>query len=198
MPRAIPPSSKPSDEAGPVSRTKDGCLAAGPGIEADYPGFAEVYERGWPIAWSAARPLLACDADADGVAQRVFVRLLDAGAGSWMRDLRDGFFRAAGRNEALTHLRDTSRHVPVDGTLLESIPARGPLPDEITARSELRRRLERAIAALPPRCREVVSAIFAEELTRPEAAERLGISLKGVERQITLGYEHLRSVLPTR
>lgn len=60
----------------------------------------------------------------------------------------------------------------------------------LDARDELRRARD-GLEALPPRCREVVRLRKIEGLTTKEAAERLGVGVDTVERQLTLGMRAL-------
>jgi len=60
----------------------------------------------------------------------------------------------------------------------------------LTAREELRR-TQRGLDQLPPRCREVIWLRKVEGLSTRETAERLGISLDTVEKQISQGMRAL-------
>lgn len=60
----------------------------------------------------------------------------------------------------------------------------------LTARDELRRTQE-GLNRLPPRCREVVRLRKVEGLSTRETAERLGISVDTVEKQMTQGMRAL-------
>ena len=60
----------------------------------------------------------------------------------------------------------------------------------LDARDQLRRARD-GLEALPPRCREVVRLRKIEGLTTREAAERLGVGIDTVERQLTLGMRAL-------
>lgn len=60
----------------------------------------------------------------------------------------------------------------------------------LDARDQLRRARD-GLEALPPRCREVVRLRKIEGLTTKEVAERLGVGLDTVERQLTMGMRAL-------
>lgn len=60
----------------------------------------------------------------------------------------------------------------------------------LDARDQLRRAKD-GLDALPPRCREVVLLRKIEGLTTKEAAERLGVGVDTVERQLTMGMRAL-------
>ena len=60
----------------------------------------------------------------------------------------------------------------------------------LIARDELRR-VMRGLEQLPPRCREVVQLRKLEGLTTKEVAERMGVGVDTVEKQLTLGVRAL-------
>jgi RNA polymerase sigma factor (sigma-70 family) len=124
--------------------------------------------------------------------QEVYVRVYEAAA-------------QARPTAAKSFLFTTARHLMTDRVRrrrIVSIEAVGDLEslnvpvDELTperrasARQELRC-LARAIAALPPKCREVVWMRRVEELSQRQVAGRLGISEKTVEKHITRGMRFL-------
>lgn len=61
---------------------------------------------------------------------------------------------------------------------------------ELMARDTLRR-VQSGMSELPPRCREVVRLRKLEGLSTREAAERMGVGLHTIERQLTLGMRAL-------
>lgn len=152
---------------------------------------AELYARWWPYTRKVARRFLHTDADAEDAAQRVFLRLLEEDA--WRKIVNPRkYFRRAARNQALNALRDLrirhryhdaahagNRHVDALRDLL---------------RQEARERLQQLLLALPRRCSAVMLATIVEGLSRRQVAERLGIGVGGVEKQITRGYRLLREM----
>jgi len=60
---------------------------------------------------------------------------------------------------------------------------------------ELERQVEQAVESLPPRCREVFKLSRFEYLKNKEIAQRLNLSPKTVERQMTIALEKLRYLL---
>lgn len=61
---------------------------------------------------------------------------------------------------------------------------------QLDARDELRK-AQAGLSLLPTRCREVVQLRKLEGLSTREAAERLGVSVNTIERQLTLGMRAL-------
>jgi RNA polymerase sigma-70 factor (ECF subfamily) len=100
---------------------------------------------------------------------------------------------AIARNRLINHARRASI-VPIETIAeLDSVPRaidifaaeRG-----LTARDELRRAKE-GIDKLPARCREIILLHKVQGLTDREAAQRLGVSVETVRRQIKLGMKAL-------
>lgn len=148
------------------------------------PDFSDLYKTWWPVVREGADGVLHSKADARDAAQQVFVRLWESG--DWRRiEEPERFFVRAGRNEALTILRRRRRR----GSLLTrgwSPDLRGRVnsPEDVLLRSERRSTLLRAIGLLPPRCRLVCALKLLDGLTHREIAEKLGISVRAVGKQV--------------
>lgn len=158
--------------------------------------FAELYHRWMPVVRSSALELLGSEDDAEDAAQDVFARLWRNGSGSW-RSIHSPsqFFPRVGRNEALGALRRLRPARPLTAALATALRCSQPGPEEWVARRELMRIVRHRIDELPPRCRMVMSLFVLEGLKQPEIAERLGIGIKAVEKQIARGRVRLREVL---
>ena len=76
-----------------------------------------------------------------------------------------------------------------DVRALHRAPSR---PDDLLDDSEQRDRLRAALDALPERCRLVMHLRWEEQLSHAEIAEVMGITVKGVERQLARGLRALR------
>lgn len=70
-----------------------------------------------------------------------------------------------------------------------------PLPDAEVEQREMIARLGQALAALPERCRLVMQLRWRDQLSYAEIAETMGISVKGVENQLSRGLKALRERL---
>jgi RNA polymerase sigma-70 factor, ECF subfamily len=135
-------------------------------------------------------------AAAEDLVQDVFTSLW---AGRLRLDVRGSlraYLFAAVRNRAL-NLRK-HQLVERDWEIDEAIPdvralhRAPPRPDDLLDDLERRSRLRAALEALPERCRLVMQLRWEEQLTHAEIAEVLGITVKGVERQLSRGLRALR------
>ncbi|HAZ03309.1 MAG: hypothetical protein A2W90_21160 [Bacteroidetes bacterium GWF2_42_66] len=127
------------------------------------------------------------------VVQQVFVDL-------WIRrtnldilfSLKSYLFQAV-KNEAL----DILKHRKVETKYLQSFREKdeqGWFHDQIEE-AELNDRINIAIQELPPRCRDIFMLCRFEELKYSEIAERLNISVKTVEMQISIALKKIRTKL---
>jgi RNA polymerase sigma-70 factor (ECF subfamily) len=66
-------------------------------------------------------------------------------------------------------------------------------PDELFDRAQLEAQLSAALDSLPERCALVMRLRWREQLSYAEIAETMGISVKGVEKQLERGLKALRS-----
>ena len=135
-------------------------------------------------------------AAAEDLVQDVFASIW---AGRLRLDVRGSlrsYLFAAVRNRAL----NVRKHqlVERDWELDEAIPdvralhRAPPRPDDLLDDVERRNRLRAALEALPERCRLVMQLRWEEQLSHAEIADVLGISIKGVERQLSRGLQFLR------
>ena len=135
-------------------------------------------------------------AAAEDLVQDVFASIW---AGRLRLDVRGSlrsYLFAAVRNRAL----NVRKHqlVERDWELDEAIPdvralhRAPPRPDDLLDDVERHDRLRAALEALPERCRLVMQLRWEEQLTHAEIAEALGITVKGVERQLARGLRALR------
>jgi RNA polymerase sigma-70 factor, ECF subfamily len=65
-------------------------------------------------------------------------------------------------------------------------------PDEILDRAQLQAQLDAALDALPERCALVMRLRWRDQLSYAEIAETMGISVKGVEKQLERGLRAVR------
>jgi RNA polymerase sigma-70 factor (ECF subfamily) len=157
--------------------------------------FAGLYQQWYPVVREVARSLLQSDIEADGAAQRIFLRLFKAGTSAWKWRDPEQFFRRAGRNEARSAQRRKSRFQGLTDELLTALRSADSDPEDTAARTEFSEALRRSVAKLPPRCGHIVSLFLFEGLTQAEIARRLGITASAVERQLARGRSRLRQQL---
>jgi RNA polymerase sigma-70 factor, ECF subfamily len=102
-------------------------------------------------------------------------------------------FRAT-RNRALNHLRHLAVQRRSAGELMAEEARDASAPTELVAQ-ELEAAVKEAIAALPPRCREVFEMSRSRGLKYAEIAEALGVTVKAVEANMGRALRILRERL---
>ena len=110
------------------------------------------------------------------------------------------YLYAAVRNRALRHLarqQVATREYMLAESRADSLGtgAAAPPLDEAVETNEFVRAVERAVAELPPRCRQVFALHRQHELSYAEIAHIMGISIRTVENQLAKALKTLRVVL---
>lgn len=135
---------------------------------------------------------------AEEIVQAVFLRLWES-RDSWepKRGARAYLF-AACRNQALDHLRHERIVTRTADVAFDSDAGRAHAPphaDQDLEAAELGERLRAVVDRLPERRRMVVVLRWQHQLTNPEIARIMGISVKGVEMQFSRALADLRRTL---
>lgn len=175
--------SDPAAEADLMAR-----VAAGDGAAATL-----LVDRHLPAVTAFARRMLGSQADAEDVAQDVFLRLWQH-AGRWRPGaarLRTWLIRIA-LNLSLDRLRKRPT-LPLDGIDDPVDPA--PNPGTALHRQDVARRVEAALMALPERQRAALALFHYQELSQEEAAAALDISVEALESLLARGRRSLRETL---
>ncbi len=107
------------------------------------------------------------------------------------------YLYAAARNRAMSELRSSSRRVRRERVFVEDMEwtvhntadiDRSTIEDDVAA-------VMRHIDALPDRCREVFVLRWVEHLPYAEIAQILGVSVRTVEKQISIALKKLRGLV---
>lgn len=137
--------------------------------------------------------ILGSDDDAADVVQEVFAGVWSrVGEGAGIPAPEPYLYRSV-RNVSLNRLRSRRDTVGLDS--LEEVAGDAEVAPEIMERAERDARIWRAVDSLPAKCREVFLLSKRDGLANKEIAERLGISVKTVENQITKAFRKLRGDL---
>lgn len=136
--------------------------------------------------------------DAQDIAHDAYLRTYAAMHAQAVENPKSLLFIAA-RNLAFTYrTRRLQRMVPTENAALEAQAPAEPVTSDLVAERDLKVVLHEAILALPPGCRQVLVLRNLEGLSYNEIAERLGISLSGVEKQLSRALRLLREEMKER
>ncbi len=97
-------------------------------------------------------------------------------------------------NKTLNHIRD-KKIIFEEEEQLSAVKSKEADIDQLISAKELQKSINEAIKALPERCRIIFSLSRYEELSYKEIAEKLEISVKTVENQISKALRILRKAL---
>lgn len=137
--------------------------------------------------------------DVDDLVQESYVRLWRARQSRGVRNPRSFLFTTA-RNAALDSFRRNqvvALEPLVSGAALDVLEDK-PAVSEVVSRVHDFEVLQRAIHALPERCREVMTLQKIHGLSNADIATRLGISIHTVNAQLVTGLMRCREYLKAR
>lgn len=157
----------------------------------------ELLRRDWAGVIAYARRYTADGDEANDVAQDAFLslwygRVRWKGTGS-LRSFLYGVARNLARNRGRSWHR--TRVISLESLRPEATrrtTSAAPRPDDVVAERELLDRLERAVAALPPRRQEVFTLIRLHGLSYEEAASVLGIATQTVANHLSAALSDVR------
>jgi RNA polymerase sigma-70 factor (ECF subfamily) len=160
----------------------------------DHAAFDAIFRQWYEPVVRTANRILHDPGVAEEVAQEVLLEL-------WRRREQlpegssvPGYLLQAARNRALNHLR----HLQVQKksqVFVEALHEPAEHADAGAEANELETAIHEAIAALPPRTREVFLLSRERNLRYAEIAEQLGVSVKAVEANMTRALKQLRERL---
>jgi RNA polymerase sigma-70 factor (ECF subfamily) len=163
----------------------------------DTPGdFAALYRSTLAPLRRYLTRMLGSRTDAQDVAHDAYSRVFRTMAEKPVGQPQGLLFTTA-RNLAINQLkrRDNSPLESVGGDVIELAHARGPGVERVVMARQEWAATEAAIGRLPLGCRAVFLLCRFEGMTHPEAASRLGVSRKTVEKQHARALRLLRAAL---
>jgi RNA polymerase sigma factor (sigma-70 family) len=129
-------------------------------------------------------------ADADDVAQEVFLRLMRYDTAELIEHPQAYIYKVASNVAAEWAVRARNQRPHEAKWLAALVDQR--LPESPLLLSQLQDEVERGLSTLSPQQRDVLMLHFTESLSYAEIAHRRGESLRSVRRQFIKSYEKLR------
>lgn len=154
--------------------------------------FNEIYSRHWSKLMLSAYRVLKDKELCKDIIQDVFTDLYVRRKTLFISSV-PSYLKVAVRNRVFQYLRKGSiKQVHLD--VLEKVSFVN-ATEQMVNYNQLSELYEKSVAQLPERCREVFLLSRMENLSLKEISERLAISPKTVENQITKALKHLRKAL---
>lgn len=155
--------------------------------------FREIFDRHYPLLLTDIYRIVRDEDACQDLAQELFVDLWNKRDSIDIHTSLRAYLRRAAVNKSLNYLKSSRRFFVND---LETMPeAADDSAQEIRhkeSQESLEEVLHRAIDSLPEKCRVVFNLSRFEQLSHREIAEKLGISVKTIENQITKALKSLR------
>lgn len=162
--------------------------------QGDEAGLDGLFRRYYIELCRTALRIVNDEAAAEDTVQEFFLSIWQKRSTLPALDSVAAYFRRSVRNRSLNYLRDQKRIPSGDGEMpiLPSSDNEASAPLEL---EEMQQKVNKAIGMLPERCRLVYVLSRFEELSHKEISEKLGITQKTVENQMTRAYRFLRDYL---
>jgi RNA polymerase sigma-70 factor, ECF subfamily len=96
------------------------------------------------------------------------------------------------RNKCLNHLRDNKKFNRDILSMEDLLADYGNEPQDTMVQADISRNIREAIGELPEKCREIFLLSREENLKYQQIADKLNISIKTVETQMSKALQHMR------
>lgn len=157
----------------------------------------ELFEAHYTHVCAAIHRFTSARSVTEDLAQQVFIRFWEKRHEIEIKTSPGAYLQRMAINEAQAWLRTKKNQAPepIQPYHLESADRHTPDAEAQLIQQELNEQLLSAIDALAPRCREVFLLSRYEHLSYLEIADRMGISVKTVEHQMSKALRLLRERL---
>lgn len=160
--------------------------------ENDIVAFERIYNKYWSKLYLSAYNILRDRQVSEDITQEVLVNLWMKRANLQLTSL-NAYLYTAVRYQVFNVIRSGKVRADLFNRLEELFSKNG--GEEILSEKEINRLLEQGIAELPEKCRQIFIMSRRDHLSTKEIAERLEISPKTVENQLTIALNRLRKTL---
>lgn len=159
----------------------------------DQLAFEQLYTRHWAPLYQSAFFLLRDNDACKDLVQDVFAWVWEHRYTLQVQSVK-AYLKAAVKFKIANYIRAGRIRDSFFGELAGYTPsALPPGAEELAEVKELQAIIRQAIVRLPDRCQEIFRLSREERLTNQEIADRLGVSVKTVESQMTIALRRLRS-----
>lgn len=155
--------------------------------------FELLYTRHWTHLYQFALYILKDTDSSKDIVQDVFIWVWDQRHTLNVNNVK-AYLKAAVRFKTANYIRfGNIRDSLFDELAKFPQSSVSPAADELTELKELQRVIYEAVSELPEKCQEIYRLSKEEGLSNREIANRLGISVKTVEAQMTIALKRIRS-----
>lgn len=156
----------------------------------------KIVKKHGPAVWQTAYRLLSNDADAADCFQETFVCVLEVSRRQRVRNFSALLARLA-TARAIDRLRQRYSDPSQSAADLATLPGNNAGPVEQAETAELRRRLRKALAQLPPQEAQVFCLRYLNDMSYRQIAKELGIKTNAAGVMLHRARAKLREILQT-
>ncbi|MES2417038.1 MAG: RNA polymerase sigma-70 factor [Bacteroidota bacterium] len=164
----------------------------------DSNAFKSLYTRYWGVLLDASYKRLKSIETAEEIVQEVFIDLYLRREEIKPKTSVEAYLKTAVKYKVFNYYRSQQIHLSYLNTILESEQIIQPSIEQSLASHDLHESIEKTLALMPEKCREVFVLSKFEQLSNQEIATRLGIAISTVKKHITKAYHILKINLGNR
>lgn len=161
--------------------------------QGDQDALTVIYRTHWQALFLSAYHVLKDKKACEDIVQELFLQLWAKRETLDVRTSLKTYLSAAVRYQVFHYLRKAAKGPVLTKNLEATLPAQP--SDEILYQKEIRGKVAHVVEHLPEKCRLIYRLSREEHLSHKEIAERLNISSKTVENQLTIALRRLRHCL---
>jgi RNA polymerase sigma-70 factor (family 1) len=157
--------------------------------------FEMIYSRYWEELYTSAYYLLRDPDASKDIVQEIFIWLWEKRHSVQIVSLKP-YLKAAVKFKVANFIRSGKIRTSFYDEIADyHDDTSSPTPEELAETNELARIMQTAIQHLPDKCREIYILKREERMSSSEIAQRLNLSVKTVENQITIAQKKIRCSL---
>ena len=164
--------------------------------EGNQDAFTRLYNMYWWKVYHFTQLYITSNAESEEIVQDVFIKLWNSRSSLDEKKSLEGYLFMITRNTLFNYNRKTINEESLELTLLGSMEEsmQYNIEDELVA-ADLQEFIDKLIEQMPAQRKKIFQMSREEGLSNADIAERLGISIKAVERAMTLALKFLRESL---
>jgi RNA polymerase sigma-70 factor (family 1) len=158
--------------------------------EGDQGALTLIYQEYWQPLFISAYNIIKDKNACEDIVQEIFLQLWLKRESLQIRESLKGYLLASTRYQVFRYIRKT----PARQDLFEQLDERltTPSSEHTLMQKDLNQKIDKIVCDLPEKCQQIYRLSREEYLSHKEIAEKLGISTKTVENQLTIALRRLR------
>ena len=165
-------------------------------IEGDEDAFKYFFDTYYDDLCNFVNAYLRNETLSEDIVQTIFIYLWEKKGSLTFNCSVKSYLYSASKNKSLNYLRNQKTKTRIVNALIPNDELNQSEPtDQFVEFEELKQIIGNAIDGLPPQCKIIYQLSREEGLTNKEIAEKLGITAKTVENQMTIALKKIRDFL---